>query len=65
MKISNDIIALSHDVNPEGYFKWQTEKEFKAFLAGVGAMAEKVFEYFRGYLQEEQSDERVHQENRR
>ena len=45
-KITMDVIAMSHEVEPEGYFRWKTKGEYRAFNHGVGAMAEKLFEYF-------------------
>lgn len=56
IKIGNDIIAISHEIDPKDYYnpKWTLEeREYRAFLRGVEVMAEKTFEYFRHLLLDE------------
>lgn len=56
IRIGNDIIAMSHKIEPRDYYnsKWiLEEREYRAFLRGVEAMAEKTFEYFRNLLSQE------------
>ena len=55
-KIGNDIISMSHEIEPKDYYnlKWTLEeREYRAFLRGVEAMAEKTFEYFQNLLSNE------------